>query len=324
MNEENYYDILGVEKNANSNDIKKAYRSLSLKYHPDRNKDESATETYKKINMAYETLSDDDKKRQYDMERQHGGNPFMFPGHQGHPGHGDFNDLNNIFNMMFQGGVGGMPGMPGGIHATMHGHPNIRVFSTGPGGVHHQFHTGGFPHMMRPEKIGKNIHISLEDAYNGITFPVDISYYEVQNNSRENKNETIYIKIPPGIDNNEGIEVSDKGNIVNGLCGGVKITINVNGHPFFKRKGLDLHYYHNISLKEALTGFKLEIPHLNGKKIGLNNTENPNIIKPGFVKVAQGYGMKRENATGNLLIEFNINFPENLTNEQIQTLQDCL
>jgi hypothetical protein len=222
---------------------------------------------------------------------------------------------------MFQGGMGGMPG---GIHATMHGHPNIRVFSTGPGGVHHQFHTGGFPHMMRPEKIGKNIHISLEDAYNGITFPVDISYYEVQNNSRENKNETIYIKIPPGIDNNEGIEVSDKGNIVNGLCGGVKITINVNGHPFFKRKGLDLHYYHNISLKEALTGFKLEIPHLNGKKIGLNNTENPNIIKPGFVKVAQGYGMKRENATGNLLIEFNINFPEKLTNEQIQTLQDCL
>ena len=61
MNEK-YYDILGVDKNANSNDIKKAYRSLSLKYHPDRNKDDSATETYKKINMAYETLSDDDKK----------------------------------------------------------------------------------------------------------------------------------------------------------------------------------------------------------------------------------------------------------------------
>lgn len=321
MEQENYYEILGVEKNADQNEIKKAYRSLSLKYHPDRNKDESATEKYKKINQAYETLGDDDKKRQYDMERQHGGNPFMFHG-GGHPGHGDFNDLNNIFNMMFQGG--GMPGMPGGIHAAMHGHPNIRVFSTGPGGMHHQFHSGGFQQMINPEKIGKNVHITLEDAYNGITFPVDINYYEVINNQRENKNETIYINIPPGIDNNQSIEVSDKGNIINGVCGGTKIVIHVNGHPFFKRKGLDLHYYHNITLKEALTGFKLEIPHLNGKKIGLNNTDNPNIIKPGFVKIAQGYGMKRDSAVGNLLIEFNINFPEKLTSEQIETLQNCL
>ena len=63
MDQENYYEILGVEKNADQNDIKKAYRSLSLKYHPDRNKDESATEKYKKINLAYETLGDDDKKK---------------------------------------------------------------------------------------------------------------------------------------------------------------------------------------------------------------------------------------------------------------------
>ena len=85
-----------------------------------------------------------------------------------------------------------------------------------------------------------------------------------------------------------------------------------------------MHYTHSISLKEALTGFKIEIIHLNGKKIGLNNIENPNIIKPGYVKVAQGYGIKRDTSIGNLIIEFIINFPDELSQEQINQLKTIL
>ena len=312
---ENFYDILGVGKDANEADIKKAYRSLSLKYHPDRNKEPEAVEKYKKINEAYEILGDNEKKSMYDLELQGGGNPFGFPGHQ-QPGQADFQDINNMFNMMFSGMGHQMHGMPGG--------PNIRVFTNSNMPGHQQFHANFFHQIARPETIQKTVQISLEDSYNGLTIPVELNYFEINGNQQENKKDSIYINIPPGIDNNETVEIKDKGNIINGNCGGLKLIIQVNKHPYLQRKGLDLHYTHSISLKEALTGFKIEILHLNGKKIGLNNIENPNIIKPGYVKVAQGYGIKRDTTVGNLIIEFVINFPEELTEEQINQLKTIL
>ena len=313
MDQPDYYNILGVEKNASEGEIKKAYRNLSLQYHPDRNKEESAIDKYKQINEAYEILGDKEKKGQYDMERQHGGNPF---GHAGHPG-ADFQDINNIFNMMFNGMQGGMPG-------GMPGQPNVRIFTNSQMPGSNPFHTNLFQQIQRPSKIQKKVIISLEDSYKGITVPVELSYVVVQHDEQETKTETIYITIPPGIDENESIDIRDKGNTINGMCGGIKIIIGIGSHPYFKRRGLDIHYTHSITLKEALTGFRLEIMHLSGKKIGLNNIENPNVINPGYVKIATGYGMNRENTTGNLLIEFNIHFPESLTDEQREILLACL
>jgi molecular chaperone DnaJ len=98
-----FYEILGVTKESNENEIKKAYRELSLRFHPDRNPDPNATTKFQEISEAYETLSDPLKKQEYDHRGER--NPFL----HGH-GHGmnDFDDINNIFNMMFANGMGPM------------------------------------------------------------------------------------------------------------------------------------------------------------------------------------------------------------------------
>ena len=94
----NFYEVLGVSKEADENEIKKAYRKLSLQYHPDRNTDESATGKFQEINEAFETLSDQSRRQQYDMELQFGGGGggMNFGGMDQ-----DMSDINNIFNMMF-------------------------------------------------------------------------------------------------------------------------------------------------------------------------------------------------------------------------------
>ena len=318
MTNPNFYQILGVDENADENEIKKAYRTLSLKYHPDRNKSEEATEKFKLINEAYETLGDNDSRKKYNFELKHGDNPFMFPGHE------DMNDLNNIFNMMFQGMPPGMPGMPPGMPpGGIPGMPNVRIFthSNMPG---NNPHGNIFQQLIRPQTIQKTLTISLEDSYHGNSFPMDISYIVIENNEKQEKNETIYIQLPPGIDNNESITIQDKGNWINGNCGGIKITIQLSQHSQFERRGLDLIYRQQISLKDSLCGFSFEINHLNGKKICLTNMNKPNVIKPGYIKTAPGYGFRRDNAVGNLIIEFTINFPESLTTEQTDKLKEIL
>jgi DnaJ-class molecular chaperone len=312
----NFYEVLGVPQDAGESDIKKAYRSLSLKYHPDRNGDAEATEKYKLINEAYEVLSDQGKKNQHDMELKFGnGGGGGFPGFNmgmgGMPfAHMDtmneFSDINNIFNMMFGGqGMGGMGGMP-----------NVRIFHNGV-----PMNMG----IQRPEPIQKTVELTLEQSYNGCNIPVDIERLNIINNVRSTEIETLYINVPQGIDNGETMLLHDRGhNINNQVRGEVRLHIKINNTTEFQRNGLDLIFNKKISLKEALCGFNFEINHVNGKRLCLNNVNNPTIVKPNFKKVVQGMGMIRENNKGNMIIEFDVEFPESLTKEQIESLQNIL
>jgi DnaJ-class molecular chaperone len=135
---------------------------------------------------------------------------------------------------------------------------------------------------------------------------------------------TTYISVPPGIDDNEMMILRDAGNSINGLKGDIKIGIKVVNDTAFKRNGMDLIYKKTITLKEALCGVEFDIQHLNGKILSLKNTANMVIISPNFQKVVPNYGMKRENNTGNLIIVFDIAFPETLTEEQVQKLNEVL
>jgi DnaJ-class molecular chaperone len=223
------------------------------------------------------------------------------------------NDINNIFNMMFGGGMGGFGG-PGG--------PEIRIFHggmPGMGGMNFHAHT-----QMRPEPMQKNIQITIEQSFTGSTIPIEVERTIINGNVRRTETETVYINIPQGIDDNESVTLHDKGHIINDTKGEIRIAFRVQNNTSFKRQGLDLVYKQKISLKEALCGFSFEIVHLNGKRLCLNNNSNPTVIKPNFKKVVPNLGMVREGNTGNMIIDFELEFPESLTKEQIENLLTIL
>ena len=308
-----YYEILDIPKTATDTEIKKAYRSLSLKYHPDRNPSEDATKIFQSINEAYETLIDPVKRNQYDM----GGTGFPFSMEQGNMGD-EMSDINNIFNMMFSNmGAQGFAG------------PNIRVFHGPGGGLHHM---GGMPpfgnvfsNMQKPVPIIKNIRITIEQAYLGCSLPIEVERWVLQNDVKHVELETIYIPIHKGIDDNEFIILREKGNIINErLKGDIKITVQIENTSGFKRHGLDLIYTKTLTLKEALCGFTMEIIHLSGKKLNLSNITNRSVISPHSKKVLNEFGMIRDNLCGNLIIEFSIQFPEKISDEQHLALSGIL
>lgn len=310
---ESYYDILGLSNNATSDEIKKSYRKLSLKYHPDKNSESGAAEKFQQINEAYETLSDTEKRSQYDNISMFGGIPGM-GGSAGGPMNMDdlfanlfsFGDLHSMGEMQT-----GMPGMsPFG---------NIRVFHNGvpvsPGMSHS---------IQRTTPIVKTINITMEQVMTGANIPVEIERWIIENGAKVFEKETIYVEIPCGIDDNELIMLRGKGNVLNESCkGDIKLFIKVINTSLFKRNGLDIIIEKHITLKEALCGFKFEIAHLNGKRYTINNNAG-SIVTPGYFKSIPNMGLTRGNHVGNLVITFEIDFPKELTTVQINKLKDVL
>lgn len=306
---ENYYKILGVNENATKDEIKKAYRSLQMKYHPDKNPgNQECINMTQKINEAYETLGDEQKKDEYDMIRNNPGNPFVrMNSFNSHNGGGMEVPINDIFNMMFGANMpfGNIPGAPG-----------VHIFHGGPMGFQQA--------MNKPVPIMKSLQINMEQVLNGATLPIEIERWVMQNGVKTLEKETIYIEIPQGIDENEMIVLRDKGNVISEQSkGDIKINILIQNNTAFKRVGLDLVLEKNISLKEALCGFAFELKHLNGKSYTLNNNKG-SIITPEYKKVYPGMGLKRGEHTGNMVILFHVQFPEKLTEEQISGLQGIL
>jgi DnaJ-class molecular chaperone len=299
---ENFYNILGVSENATKDEIKKAYRSLQMKYHPDKNlgNQESINMT-QKINEAYETLGDEQKKQEYDMMRN---NPFF---NQGLNAHREDVPLNDIFNMFFGGGPFGMPGM-GGIPQGA----KIHIFHGGPMNMQQA--------INKPIPIMKSLQINMQQVFNGGSLPLEIERWILENGTKVFEKETIYVDVPAGIDENEMIVLRDKGNIISEQCkGDIKINILIQNNTAFKRSGLDLILDKTISLKEALCGFSFELNYINGKSYILNNNKG-SIVPPEYKKVYPEMGLKRGEHKGNMIINFHVEFPTILTTEQIDKL----
>lgn len=317
-----YYDVLGVSKEASQGEIKKSYFNLSREWHPDRNTSSEATKKIQEINEAYEILSDDKKRKEYDMQQEFGGGggggggPFGFPG-------GGRDPFADIFEMMSRGG--GFPGFPGGgggggggVHMFHNGMPFH--FEGGPGGGTFHFN------MQKPAPIIKNIKLTLEQVYTGCNIIIDIERWVVKGNTKSIEVEKLSLEIPPGIDNDGNIILRNKGNSQNDQIGDVKILLTIEGHSLFRRNGNDLYYTKKLSLKEALCGCTFDINHISGNNLSLSssNKQKQSIIRPNDKKVVPKLGMKRGDETGNLIIEFEIEFPENLTEEQITILNGAL
>lgn len=277
MSGKNPYDILGIQPTASKEEMKKAYRKLSLKHHPDRGGDE---EKFKEISSAYETLTNPE------LNNSAG----KFP-----TGGGTNVNIDEMFKAMF--------GM------------NVNL-GEGLSHIHRQ--------MQKPPPILLTLPISIEQAYNGCSIPIQIERWVMNNNVKEIEKETIYVNVPQGIDNNELIVFREQGNITNDkLKGDIKIFIKVENKSIFKRDGLNLVYQKEISLKEALCGFSFDIEHISGKKFRINNG-NGTVVGVNYQKVVQGLGMIRGEHSGSLTIMFKIKFPDKLTEEQVKIIRETL
>ena len=213
------YETLGVSENASADEIKKSYRKLARKYHPDINKEESAVEKFKEINAAYEVLSDTDKKAQYDQfgDQMFGGQNF----HDFAQGQGGGVDLDEILRQMFGGGGGG-------------------GFSGGFGGA-----GGGFG--------GPDLDMQAR-----ITVPFMVSVNGGKHNVSAN-GQSFDIKIPAGIKSGETMRVRGKGKQYQGQAGDLLIQVEVASSDEYERKGDNLYKTFDVPLKEALFGGKIAI-----------------------------------------------------------------
>ena len=320
---ESYYTTLGIEEDASSDEIKKAYRKLSLKYHPDRNQgDIEKVKIFQQVNEAYETLSDPEKKMQYDMSRK---SPFSRMHNNGDGFHGMDIPIDELFSSIFFGGIpGGMPGGMGGIHgmpgmfANFQPGANIRVFRNGvPVNIGQQA-------LEKPSPIVKTLTINMETVLTGGKIPMEVERWLIENGHKVFEKTTIYVDVFKGIDHNEIILLREQGNILNETCkGDVKVFVEIVNNTQFVRNGLDLIMDKNISLKEALCGFSFDMKYINGKVYTINNQEG-NIISPEYKKVIPGMGLTRDGHTGNMIIHFHVVFPETLTKEEVDILSKTL
>lgn len=317
---ENLYLILEVDENANMDEIKKSYRKLSLKYHPDKNlNNPEAVGKFQKITEAYETLGDKEKKQQYDMMRK---NPFakmMGSSGLGTTSWGQRHDpLEEIFSNFFGGsfGQGSDQDSPFGPFGPFgHFGPNVQIFKNGVPIVNS---------LQKPTPIMKTVNITMDQVLSGSTIPVDIDRWLIEHGTKVFEKETIYVDIPKGIDDNEIIILREKGNIINDHCrGDIKIFVKINNTSDLKRNGLDLLLEKKITLKESLCGFSFDLKYVNGKSYTINNNGG-NIIPPGHRKIIPNMGLTRDNHTGHLVIIFDIIFPTKLKEEAIVLLRDIL
>ena len=209
--------------------------------------------------------------------------------------------------------------------AGMNMNPNAQNSNGNTNGGVHVFNMSNMKtQLMKPPPIIKNVEISLSKAFVGCTVPIDITRWIIENNVKREENETIYVDIPQGIDNNEIIIMRDRGNILNeNNKGDIKIFIKINNDTGFIRNGLDLILNKTISLKEALCGFVFDMKYIDGREFKINNNRG-NIITTNYNKVLHNMGMKRNGHSGNLIINFNVAFPEKLSDEQIDKLSSIL
>ena len=308
-NGKDLYSILGVSKTSTQEDIKKAYRKLSLQLHPDRNNNsKESTDKYQEINSAYEVLGDETERMNYDRQGQN--IPFFGQTTVEINPADIFNFLNkNMFEKMGSMNFSQMD-------ATMASNMSHNMGDMTMEGLRNK--------LMKPIPIIKTEEIQLSKAFEGCKVPINIKRWVVENSVKKEETETVYLQVPKGVDDNELLIIRGKGNALSqNNVGDVKIFIKIINDSCFIRNGLDLILNKTITLKEALCGFVFDLKYVDGRVFKITNNSG-NIITNNYNKVINKMGLTREDHTGNLIINFTVEFPSNLTEEQIEGLNKLL
>jgi curved DNA-binding protein len=303
-----YYQILGVSKSASPEEIKKSYRKLALKYHPDQNEgDKSAEARFKDISEAYAVLSDPEKKKNYDM--------FGAEGFQSKFSQEDIFRGFDIGSILREFGFGGGGGAGRGANP-------FNQFSGGTGGCgRHQHQSSGSPFGSSsggPQNHTRNLKGS--DLVYDLNMPLEeiaqttdkvISY---QLNGSQEK---VSVKIPAGISDGKKLRLRGKGNPspYGGQAGDLYVKIKIMDHPIFKREDHDLYSKHEIKYSEAILGTEIEIPTIDQKRLKLK-------IPPGTQNNAKfrlkSYGLphSKNNGRGDAYAEISVAVPKKLNKKQ--------
>jgi molecular chaperone DnaJ len=342
MSKRDYYEVLGVSKGASESEIKKAYRKLALKYHPDKNPDnKEAEEKFKEAAEAYEILSDPNKKARYDQ--------FGHAGARGGFGGGGGMNMDDIFSQfgdIFGGGFGGFSGGGGGRARQRRG-SNLRVRLK----LTLEEIANGVTKKIKVNKLVKadGVEFATCSACNGTgqisrvtqTILGAMSTTQtcsacggtgkritkkpphVNDQGLERKEEVIDIEIPAGVEEGMQLSMSGKGNAApfGGVPGDLIILIEEEEHDKFVREGRNIHYQLPISFVDATLGASIEVPLLSGSAAKLKiepGTQSGKVLRlkgKGFPDL-QGYG-----GTGDLLVHVQIFTPKTVSKEETELLE---
>lgn len=335
---QDYYEILGIDKNASAAEIKKAYRKKAIQYHPDKNPgDEKAEELFKKSAEAYEVLSDPQKKARYD---QYGHAAFEGGGFGGGGMNMEdiFSQFGDIFGSAFGGGFGGFGGFGGGQRRMKGSNLRIRVklnLEEVANGVEkkvkvrRKVQAPGVTYTTCPtcngagqvSKITNTILGRMQTATTcsscgGSGQTLDERPSDADAQGLKVVEETVSIKIPAGVEEGMQLKVSGKGNEApaNGIPGDLLVAIETEEHPTLKREGDNLHYDLYVSISDAVLGTSKEIDTVGGKvRIKLEPG-----IQSGKILRLRGKGISSINGygAGDLLVHVNVWTPKQLSKEQ--------
>ena len=350
-----YYKILGVDKSADEDAIKKAYKKQALKWHPDRNPDNKvvAEKKFKELAEAYEVLSDPQKREIYNQYGEEGLKTGMPSGAEGGPGgFGGFGGFGTgaggpSFVFTNFGGPGG-PGGPGGrgsrfqpftprsaedIFAQFFGGSFMDMDGDetmeSAGGPGASFFTrgaaGGGGGMSIPKTVQRRLEVTLEELYNGTTKKLKIRR-TLRHPHEKNEERIVALEIKKGWKSGTKIKYPNEGDeLPNGQFQDIEFVLEQKPHPLFTREGDDLIITVDVPLVEALTGVKRTISHLDQRPISLSTTNE--IIHPGSIKRLRGEGMpsqKDNRIKGDLVVKFMVTFPKSLTSHQQEELRRIL
>ena len=276
-----YYEILGVKKTATEAELKKAYRDLAKKYHPDKNKgNKDAENRFKEISEAYAVLSDTEKRSQYDRLGREAFGP------------GGANPFAGFDFSQFMGG-GARGGRRGGARRGGATVDFTDIFGDlfGGGGE-----GGGF--AQAPQEMQAEITIDFRDAILGTTMALNVN------------GEQLKVKIPEGIGNGQKIRVRSGGTPL-------QITVHVRPHPFFERRGDDIHIDLPITVGEAVRGAEVEVPTLHGP----SRIRVPAGTQTGRTMRLTGKGVKKKNSAGDQYCRIQIVVPADAPADAIEKIE---
>ncbi len=343
-----YYELLGVERNADEAELKRAYRKMAMKYHPDRNPDDKEAESqFKEVNEAYEILSDKEKRNLYDQFGHAGVNQNMGGGGYQGAGFGGFED---IINEMFGGGFGGGGSRRQGPRKGQDLRADVTLtFEQAAFGKKHSIeyyrtedcptcdgdgaepgtssHTcskcngTGEMRVAQRSLFGESISVRACDACNGKGKTFDKACHTCKGKGRVKKKKTIEVDIPAGVFNGAQMSLRGEGDLGSkgGPRGDVIVVIRVQPHKEFQRDGNDIFLEMPITYAQSVLGAEVDVPTLDGKvqfKIPSGTPSGKQFrLKGKGVPVLNGYGR------GDQYVRVFVDVPKNLTGKQKEALK---